>query len=59
MNNKEWRTYQQWKDDGYYVMEGERSSKRTKTGVPLFSEDQVVEVEWEYDDGDDFFYEYD
>jgi hypothetical protein len=34
-------SYKHWKALGYHVVKGQHSHKRDKTGLPLFSKDQV------------------
>jgi hypothetical protein len=59
MKNK---TFKRWKELGFYVRKGEKSKKRNKRGVCVFSEDQVEDMyEDYYDDarysgGDPFDY---
>ena len=36
-----YKTYQEWKDADYHVVAGEKSIKRNKDGVCLFSRKQV------------------
>ena len=36
-----YKTYEQWKKEGYFVMKGEKSHKRNKKGVAVFSEEQI------------------
>jgi hypothetical protein len=38
----EWDTYEGWKENGYHVIEGQKSHKRDSRG-PLFSDEQVEE----------------
>jgi hypothetical protein len=47
MKNK---TFKRWNELGFYVIKGEKSKKRNKRGVCVFSEDQVEELfDWEED----------
>ena len=45
----EWMSFDDWTSLGYHIKRGERSTKRDKSGVALFSSDQVSD---EYDDTD-------
>lgn len=45
MKNK---TYKRWNELGFHVIKGEKSKKRNKRGVCVFSEEQVEE------NGDDY-----
>lgn len=47
-------TYDEWKELGFHVMRGERSTKRNKNGQAVFSPDQVEEDESEGFDPYDF-----
>lgn len=46
------KTYEEWKDLGYQVQKGEKSTGRNKEGKATFTRSQVKERE-EYDDMDD------
>jgi len=35
------KTFQEWKDQGYHVVKGEKSVSRNEAGVSLFSRNQV------------------
>ena len=41
----EYHTFEEWKLLGYYVVFGEKSTKRNEKGICVFSEDQVAERE--------------
>jgi len=43
MQDNEARTYQEWKQLGFYVNKGEKAKLRTKSGTPLFNRSQVVD----------------
>lgn len=36
------KTWDEWKEEGYFIRYGEKSTKRNEKGVALFSEEQVV-----------------
>lgn len=41
----EWNTFEGWKNKGFSIIKGSKSSLREpKTNLPLFSEEQVIEV---------------
>ena len=42
-NDLIYRTYEGWKVLGYHVVKGEKSTRRDKAGVCVFSEAQVLE----------------
>lgn len=53
----EWQTFDEWKEEGYFVAKGERSKKRHKwTGEPLF---HISQVEPRYSDEDVGGFNYD
>ncbi len=35
------KTFNEWKDEGYYVRKGEKAVGRNALGISVFSEDQV------------------
>jgi hypothetical protein len=41
---KTFRTFSEWKERGYGVIKGEKSSQRNENGVCVFSEDQVISL---------------
>ena len=49
------KTYDEWRELGYQVQKGEKSTGRNKDGKATFNRSQVEERE-EYDDMDDDFY---
>lgn len=61
MKNK---TFKRWNELGFYVKKGEKSKKRNKRGICVFSEDQVEELldwkdgwedNWYGDDPHDYY----
>ena len=47
----EYKTYNEWLEEGYQVMKGEKSTHTNKLGRPTFSEKQVTVAD-EYDETD-------
>ena len=41
-----YRTFNEWSSDGYRIDKGSKSSRKSKDGTPLFSEDQVTFMYW-------------
>lgn len=39
------KTFEEWKEEGFSVMKGEKSIGRNKDGECLFGEEQVVEMD--------------
>jgi len=46
----DYKTYEEWQEEGMSVIRGEQSHQRDAYGMPLFSEDQVQDEEkhWSY-----------
>ncbi|QDP62324.1 MAG: hypothetical protein Unbinned8472contig1000_24 [Prokaryotic dsDNA virus sp.] len=41
-----WKTFEEWKEEGYSVIKGEKSVLRDPDGVCLFNEGQVQETDY-------------
>lgn len=42
----EYQSLEDWNNEGYSVISGEKSRRRSFLGVPLFGSDQVEETDW-------------
>ena len=52
----EWATYEEWQEKGLQVLKGEKSTRQTWLGIPLF---HVHQVNPKYIDEDVGYYDYD
>lgn len=52
-NDEEWNTYEDWKDLGYHVIKGSKSTRTDEEGNALFNSDQVEEDPDAYDSFDE------
>lgn len=53
-----YQTFQEWKDMGYHVMKGAKSTQRNSDGFAVFSEEQVEDSsnDFEYADSSEDLY---